>query len=717
MTGDKRPEPPSKPKFDRPGPDPLAFHPLASSATILTKLRRVHAFSRTSGELDVAKVVEHLSRGRFPRRFASALTRKSWGQSIHLVLDEHEHLNPYREDDALWLRRCDGFSPGWCRDLQAPLSERRDRIAGGTVRSAEYTAPDPGTTVLALSDLGAARSIAPTRVRPGSRGQRFYRERGARPIALVPCDIACIPVALTRDWIVIPWEGQAGMRVAGLNPEQVEQVSRRILTLLAYALRIEPLLIRETRRLLVKGHLGAGVESRVWQDPALRCQEYDAVEFQREAASQLQADFDREAPDLRWEVISLLRRCHLEEYEFVWFLERLGLEAETAKLGNFDDDLESAASWVLSRQRVLEGDAAKPDPMSDESLWFRRAFVRLPESPFRGSAGDSLHQIWKLTGATKDEPPAGLDPARVRSFGRSVATFDLLQVGDRLIASPNGRGPDFPRRRGSLLGTIRTRNALIKIEPLEEFWAGGEAPAWADSWGTDPVGSWVDLRVEGASQRLRWIPPGKFWMGSVDDEAGRYPDEGPRHEETIPAGFWMFDTPCTQALWEAVMGDRPSHFEGRDRPVESVSWDQCQEFLKRLNERCEGLELKLPSEAQWEYACRAGTDTPRYRENLNQIAWYGDNSNHETHLVGQKAPNDWGLYDTLGNVFEWCEDAWTEDYKTRKRAAASARRVIRGGSWNYGARGVRAACRYRTCLLTGSTTWAFAVPSSGLRGR
>ena len=116
----------------------------------------------------------------------------------------------------------------------------------------------------------------------------------------------------------------------------------------------------------------------------------------------------------------------------------------------------------------------------------------------------------------------------------------------------------------------------------------------------------------------------------------------------------MFDTPCTQALWEAVMGENPSHFKGRDRPVESVSWDQCQEFLKRLNERCEGLELKLPTETQWEYACRAGTDTPRYREDLDEIAWYGDNSQDETHPVGQKVPNDWGLYDTLGNVDEWC---------------------------------------------------------------
>ena len=240
---------------------------------------------------------------------------------------------------------------------------------------------------------------------------------------------------------------------------------------------------------------------------------------------------------------------------------------------------------------------------------------------------------------------------------------------------------------------LRTCQSRLKIEPFDDFWEGGVAPAWADGWGRDDFGPWVDLRVEEAKQRLRWIPPGKFWMGSPEDEEGRYPDEGPRHEETIASGFWMFDTPCTQALWEAVMGENPSQFKGPDRPVESVSWDQCQEFLKRLNERCEGLELRLPSEAQWEYACRAGTTTPRYREDLNEIAWYGENSKEETHPVGQKAPQRLGLIRHAGQRLEWCEDVWTDDYNTKKDAAASAHRVIRGGSWIDGARCVRAAYR------------------------
>ena len=222
-------------------------------------------------------------------------------------------------------------------------------------------------------------------------------------------------------------------------------------------------------------------------------------------------------------------------------------------------------------------------------------------------------------------------------------------------------------------------------------------------------------------------------MGSPDDEEGRDSDEGPRHEVTIGSGFWMFDTPCTQSLWEALMGKNPSEFQSRDRPVENVSWKDCQEFLRRLNAKV-GLSLSLPSEAQWEYACRAGTTEATYAGPLeikgvnnapilDAIAWYGGNSGIDfelsngydasawsekqfefdragTHPVGKKRANPWGLYDMLGNVWEWCEDVWVDDYREESRAAASdpasAPRVIRGGSWVDDARHVRAAYRDRS---------------------
>jgi formylglycine-generating enzyme required for sulfatase activity len=205
--------------------------------------------------------------------------------------------------------------------------------------------------------------------------------------------------------------------------------------------------------------------------------------------------------------------------------------------------------------------------------------------------------------------------------------------------------------------------------------ARGNPPLWASEWGQDADGPWCALSVEDVTQRLRWIPPGRFLMGSPEDEEGRWFEESPRHQVRIDSGSWMFDAPCTQAMWEAVIETNPSHFKGPDRPVERVSWEDCQSFVTRLNDRLEGLHLSLPSESQWEYACRAGTSSARYHEDLDQFAWYDANSGGETHPVRGKAPNAWGLYDMLGNVWEWCAGAWRSDYSERA-ASDSAERAV-----------------------------------------
>jgi formylglycine-generating enzyme required for sulfatase activity len=226
-------------------------------------------------------------------------------------------------------------------------------------------------------------------------------------------------------------------------------------------------------------------------------------------------------------------------------------------------------------------------------------------------------------------------------------------------------------------------------------------------------------------------------MGSPDDEPGRWDDEGPRHWVTLTRGYWMMDTPCTQALWEAVLTDEenPSYFQDADRPVEQVSWEDVQRFVGRLNGLIPGLDCGLPTEAQWEYACRAGSETALYRTAgaggaieilgannapaLDSIAWYGGNSGVEfdlddgwdsedwdekqyphvkagTRKVSGKAANGWGLYDMLGNVWEWCADskrAYGEDLVVDPVGASFESRAIRGGSWDSHARGVR--CAYR----------------------
>jgi formylglycine-generating enzyme required for sulfatase activity len=227
-------------------------------------------------------------------------------------------------------------------------------------------------------------------------------------------------------------------------------------------------------------------------------------------------------------------------------------------------------------------------------------------------------------------------------------------------------------------------------------------------------------------------------MGSPEGEAGRFSDEGPQHWVTLTKGFWMMDVPCTQELWQAVMqGKNPSRFKDDQRPVERVSWNDVQKFIQKLNALAPGPELRLPTEAQWEYACRAGSETALYRipgttgeltilgdndgPELDAIAWYGgnsgvdpkfpnaedskswpqkqyDHSHAATQPVRLKTANMWGLYDMLGNVWEWCADGmrpYSSQPQVDPVGPSVESRAIRGGSWNYIARSVRCAFRRR----------------------
>lgn len=237
--------------------------------------------------------------------------------------------------------------------------------------------------------------------------------------------------------------------------------------------------------------------------------------------------------------------------------------------------------------------------------------------------------------------------------------------------------------------------AAARIDASRHPLSDGCPPDWASGWGQDRYGAFVDFTVGAVTQRMRWCPPGTFPMGSPGGDKEAFNDEKPLHAVTLPHGFWLFDTPCTQKLWQAVMGDNPSHFESPDRPVEQVSWDDVQVFLSRLNDRFPGLDLTLPSEVQWEYACRAGAAK---LSSLYKVAWFDANSDDQTHPVAHLAPNAWGLFDMLGNVYEWCADGQLEynpnlSIDPTGPSDVGVDRVIRGGSWSYSKNYVRATVR------------------------
>ncbi len=200
------------------------------------------------------------------------------------------------------------------------------------------------------------------------------------------------------------------------------------------------------------------------------------------------------------------------------------------------------------------------------------------------------------------------------------------------------------------------------------------------------------------------IKPGCFMMGRDANFEDGANDELPRHKVCITKTFYLGKTEVTQAQWVAVMGSNPSKFKGRNNPVEMVSWEDVQRFIRLLNRKEGGNHYRLPTEAEWEYACRAGTTTAYFFGDdagmMPQYAWYWDNSGERTHPVGLKRPNPWGLYDMHGNVWEWCRDWYDQNYysnspSTDPTGPSTGRfRVARGGGWVSFAGYLRSAIRY-----------------------
>ncbi|MBF0428534.1 MAG: formylglycine-generating enzyme family protein [Magnetococcales bacterium] len=221
-----------------------------------------------------------------------------------------------------------------------------------------------------------------------------------------------------------------------------------------------------------------------------------------------------------------------------------------------------------------------------------------------------------------------------------------------------------------------------------------------------PGGNTVDDTLTNRfGMTFKLLPSGRFTMGSPANEPDRDLDEGPQHTVTISTAFYMQTTEVTQGQWQTIMGSNPSNYPdcGRNCPVEQVSWDDIQRFLSNLNAKGEGT-YRLPTEAEWEYAARAGTTTPwSLGERVNLMgyyAWYDSNSGSKTHPVAQKLPNPWGLFDMHGNVWEWVEDGYDPNFYANSPqtdptgSSSSTNRVARGGSWGSLSARLRSAYRY-----------------------
>lgn len=264
--------------------------------------------------------------------------------------------------------------------------------------------------------------------------------------------------------------------------------------------------------------------------------------------------------------------------------------------------------------------------------------------------------------------------------------------------------------RTLFLGFVIVSTLLVSTVVTAVFWTNGSRsrqPSQTLVVPSPKAGDTEELFLgSGVYLTLVFIPQGTFNMGSNRNS----PDERPIHSVTVSNGFWMGKYPVTNAQWQAVMGELPfdlSHPNGcPDCPMSSVSWDKCQDFISRLNGR--GKEaFRLPTEAEWEYACRAGVDGETYGP-PETIAWYVGNSGKKTHPVGQKQPNAFGMYDMLGNVLQWCQDGYAP-YSNNSQIDpegdySSAYRVLRGASDDASADQISAAHRH-SFLPCDSVPW------------
>jgi formylglycine-generating enzyme required for sulfatase activity len=665
------------------------WYPIAEWRSLIPRLRMELTETARSSRVDIDRAVRQLAESQLMGEVPRQAVRR-WGDRLQVIVDRSERLIPFRQDMAWFLENLKRLLPGAAIQL-AIYDESRDalRLVKRGQATSDYRYPPLGASMVVLGDLGALSQ--------GEQAKTWLKwatgllEREGHALAVVPCSSDRVARPLRASLRVIPWQKLAfaqSCRDESTRRALVDRLFRR----LSQAKRIEPGLLRAMRRSIAEA-TDASLEADFWQDSRLASRHCRGASLHGDRL----ADFRSLSMGERREALAVLREWRQPSAPELWMSEVWGLDGDSEAFVPARDR-EDARRWqetFLAQDELSDAQVAwlarATDGLSREALLRQR---HLRELHRRIHAHDEL---------------LGGDPQELRS-GETVDVA-VGQMGDSLMCC-RGDSKLCEDARWHWLGRLQTRTGTVVVceEELvgrDSFWKSGRAPSWASDWGRDKYGCWVEFQVGGeagtvVTQRMRWIPAGTFLMGSPESEEVGYDDEGPQHEVTFTRGFWMFDTPVTQDLWHAVIRDNPIHFTGDRRPVDRISWNDTRRFLDWLDLRMRVVTFDLPTEAQWEYACRAGTTTAYSfgdrPESLKDFAWYRSNSGDTAHEVAEKWPNPWGLFDMHGNVREWCQDYWADDYREAAGVdptgpAQGKRRVLRGGAWNSLALNVRSAYR------------------------
>ncbi len=513
---------------------PPAIRLLAPWRELQPRLRAALAEPREGREIDINLIVRRLSCGRLLDHLPRERHRR-WGPCLQLVIDRSEHLVPYWTDqDQVRGELARLFA---VQDLeQAVFHEGLDepRLLGASASSGYR--PPPGGIVLVLGDLGCLTARTADEDNPWLDLGRRIAAAGCRPVALLPCPLARCPAALRRDWQLIPWERPRGHAVT--HSRVLRQRAERLLRLVSPAVRIEPGFLRAVRLSLGADEADAGTESDVWQHPAIASTHSDAATLDLKRAKELRTAFAAEPIGRQRQVLALLHIWRGPLPQEIWFeeirdLARVSLEAlpEAA-------DLEDARCFFASICDQLEPTA---DGHSDAAIgaWMGRVRGRATADFWTiDEVGTRLLRIdWLRHRHLPDyRLPVPCDPVLLPAPpGQLERRYELRQQGSELVLSTAPSSPTaVTAEAGSYLGTLLTGNQLVQIAGIvpasadrNAFWKSGQPPTWAYDWGTDEYGHWVTFSVADkqghkVTQRMRWIEPGTFQMGSPADEPERY---------------------------------------------------------------------------------------------------------------------------------------------------------------------------------------------------
>lgn len=719
----EEPEPPAEDELtvaDSRPPDlaPPQPAPITPWPRLRRRLDPALRTTQSSHEVDTDALIRRWSRGEvvheIPRRPGFSHAR------VALILDDSPRLTPFRDDQfgvaAALLRT---LAPGMLRLLPPAREAGHEPVAP----------PAEDEVVLALTDLGAYGGQA---VQQGwERYGRVLGDRRTRLVALTLSPSHRWPRAASA-WSAIDWSTPAAAMRARVGTPKRAKAVERLLAAIAPTLRVEPGLLRELRR-LVGPPADLGTEADVWNHPQVEGGAGVAIAVDPERSPAWQRRFGAFEEELMAAIARAILRWHrglpweIRAVEIAQ-LQAAGVPAEVLGV----EEVEKAEEWFRRAALTLEARSPEGSALgSGLDRYLQRTTHRGSQTVWSvpGYRSALAHIVRTLRDRYADlQLPVGVTPEMFPRPDPHLPSrrFTVWQNGNELrVHLPDETG------KGSPLVTVVGRALRLAVlggdRPAVEvhlagterhtLWPPGETPVtlvtdletvtldrierpeWAVAAGRDRFGLWAEFEVAGVRQRLRWLSPGRFWMGSPQDEEGRCDDEGPQHPVELTSGFWLADTPCTQELYAAVTGKNPSRFRSPRRPAEQVSWEDCQELFAWLEKHVPQLSARLPTEAEWEYACRAGIETAKWAEDasLESLAWYSKNSKKTTWEVGLKPANPWGLYDMLGNVYEWCLD-WEGDYPAIRAVdplgpETGTGRVVRGGSWDSDAQGVRAASR------------------------